>query len=51
MKKCPQKISNFSEEEKENKRQYYREHNKNVSKEQKERLIEYRRNYQITHNK
>ena len=49
--KMPTKDIKFFWRRKENKRQYYREHNKNLSKDQKERLIEYRRNYHITHNK
>ena len=51
-KKSPDKdIQNFTEKEKEKKCQYHRELNKNLSKEQKQKLVEYRRNYYITHNK
>ena len=31
--------------------QYYRERNKNLSKKQKQKLVDYRKNYYITHNK
>ena len=36
---------------KEKKRQCYCERNKNLSEEQKQKLVEYRRNYYITHDK
>ena len=39
------------QEEREKKRQYYRERNKNLSEVQKQMLVEYRRNYYITHKK
>ena len=45
-----ERYQSFSEE-KENKCQYYREHNKNLSEDWKQRLVEYRRNYYITHKK
>ena len=41
----------FTEDEKEKKRQYYWERTKNLSKEQKQKLAEYRRHYYITHDK
>ena len=47
--KRPQKDKNFTEEEKEEKHQYYCERNKNLSKKQKQKLVEYRRNYYITY--
>ena len=31
--------------------QYYRERNENLSKKQKQKLVDYRKNYYITHNK
>ena len=51
MQKEAQEIyQNFTEEEKEMKSQYHREHNKNLSEKQNE-LSGYERNYYITHNK
>ena len=41
-KKVQERYPNFTEEEKE-KRQYYREHNKNLFKEKNQKLVEYRR--------
>ena len=38
---------NFSEEEKEKKSQYYHGRNKNLSKDQEPRVVEYRRNCYI----
>ena len=48
-KKACERHQNFSEKEKENNGQYYREQNENLSEDQ--RLVEYRREYYITHNK
>ena len=42
---------NFAEKEKEKKCQYYRKCNKNLSKEQKQRVVEYGRNYYIMYKK
>ena len=42
---------NFTEKEKEKKCPYYRKYNKNLSKEQKQRVVEYGRNYYIMYNK
>ena len=50
-KKAGERYQSFTEEEKEKKRQYYCKRNKNLSKKQKRKLIEYRRNYYIRHNK
>ena len=50
-KKTRERCQNVSEEEREKKRQYYRERNKNLSEVQKQMLVEYRRNYYITHKK
>ena len=47
-KKC-ERCQNFTEEEK--KRQYYRESNENLFDDQKQKLIEYRRNYYLAHKK
>ena len=47
-KKC-ERCQNFTEEEKE--RQYYRESNENLFDDQKQKLIEYRRNYYLAHKK
>ena len=47
----PQKVSKFFWRGKWNKWQYYRERNKNLSEDQKQRLVGYRRNYYITHKK
>ena len=44
-----QKLS--EEEEEERKHQYHREHNKNISKEEKEMKVEYMRNYYLSHEK
>ena len=49
-KKAQIRYQYFTEEEKEKKRQYYCKR-RNLSKEQKPKLVEYRRNYYITHNK
>ena len=40
---------NFSEEEKEKNRQYYHQSHKNLSKDKKQRLVEHRRNFYVTH--
>ena len=45
-KKACKKYQNFTEEEKEKKRQYHQERNK-----QKQKLVEYERSYHITHKK
>ena len=39
----------LSEEEKESKCQYHCEYNKNLSEEQKQKQVEYMRNYHLTH--
>ena len=36
---------------KKKKRQYYREHNKNLSEKQKQKQVEYMRNYYLTYKK
>ena len=41
-------IKIFLQKRKKRKRQYYNECNKNLSEYQKQRLVEYRRNYYIT---
>ena len=41
----------FTELKKEKKRQYHREQYRNLSKDQKQRLVEYRSYYFITYNK
>ena len=41
----------FRKKKKKKKRQYYCERNKNLSEDQKQRLVEYRRSYYTTHNK
>ena len=41
----------FRKKKKKKKRQYYCERNKNLSEDQKQRLVEYRRTYYTTHNK
>ena len=46
-----ERCQNLFEEEKEKKRRYHRERKRNVSGEQKQKLVEYRRNYYIIHNK
>ena len=54
-KKASSKISKFFWRRKRNKRQHYRERNyyreQNLSEDQKQRLLEYGRNYFITHKK
>ena len=45
MKKGLERVSKFSEEKKEGKQQYDCECNKNLSENQEQRLVEYRRNY------
>ena len=40
-----------SEKEKEGKSQYHCEHNKNISEEQKQKLVEYMRSYYLAHEK
>ena len=49
-KKSQERHQSFTEEEKEEQRQYYHEH-KNFVEEQNQRLVEYRSNYYITYNK
>ena len=55
IKKASSKISKFFWRRKRKKRQYYRERiyyrEQNLSEDQKQRLLEYRRNYFITHKK
>ena len=46
-KKAPERYQNFTEEGKEKKRRYYREYNKNLSEERKQKLVEYKRNSYI----
>ena len=50
-KKAREICQNFTEEEKQKKRQYYGERNKNLSEPQKQKLIEYRRNYYLAYKK
>ena len=47
--KARERYQNFTEEEKGKKRQYYRECNKNLSEEQKQKIVEPGRNYHIMH--
>ena len=49
--KNPKKISKFYWRRREKKRRYHRECNKNFSEEQKQKIVDYRRNYYIRHNK
>ena len=51
LKKDCKRYQNFSEEEKGKKRQYYHQHTKTLSEDQKQSLIEYGRNYYITDEK
>ena len=51
MEKGPKADQNFTEKEKGKKRQYHRKRNTSLSEKQKKKLVEYRRNYYITHNK
>ena len=47
-----ERYQNFADEEKEKKKhQYHCERNKNLSREQKQKLVGYRRQYYKTHNK
>ena len=46
--KTPERYQNFFEKEKEKKSQSYRERNKSLYEDQKQRLVEYRRYYYIT---
>ena len=48
-KKRPKK--DLTKKDKEKKLQYHCEHDKNLSEEQNQRLVEYGRNYYLTHNK
>ena len=48
-KKTSERCQNFTGEEK--KRQYYHEGNENLSNDQKQKLIEYRRKYYLAHKK
>ena len=50
-KKVQGRYQNFTEEDKEKKCQYYCDSSKILSREQKQKLVEYRRNYYISHNK
>ena len=53
-KKCEKRLKKdiiFSKEENEGKRQYHFERNKNLSEEQKQKLVEYVRNYYLAHKK
>ena len=43
-KKAQERYPNLTEEEKEKEHQYYCELNKNLSEEQKQKLVDYRRN-------
>ena len=49
--KDKRKSKNFAEEKKEKKCQHYHECNKNLSREHKKKLIEYRSKYYMAHNK
>ena len=46
-----EKYQDFTEEEEEKKRQYYCERYNFFSEDQKHKLVEYRRNYDLTYNK
>ena len=46
-----ERYQNLSEEKIDKRRHYYRKPNKNLSKQQKQKLVVYRRNYYIMHNK
>ena len=46
-----ERYQNYTEEEKEKKPHYYCERSKTLSEEQKQKLVEYRRNYCLTHYK
>ena len=48
-KKSSKRYQCFTEEEKERNCQYYRERNKNLSEDQKQKLIECRRNNYLAH--
>ena len=50
-KEVRKRYQNPSEEEKEKKCQYHCERNKNLSWEQKQKLVEYMRNYYLAHKK
>ena len=47
--KVRDRYQNLTEEEKEKKRQYHCERNKNLSEEQMQKLVEYMRNYCLAH--
>ena len=48
-KKAREIYQNFTEEDKEKKDQYHCKHNKNLSEEQKQKLVEYIKNYYLAH--
>ena len=50
-KKIRDRYQNLSAEEKVKKRQYHHEHSKNLFEEQKQKQVEYMRNYYLAHRK
>ena len=51
IKKAHKKYQNLFEQEKEKKSWYHHERNKNLSEEQKQKLVEYMKNYYLAHKK
>ena len=49
--KAQEKYNNCSQEEKEKKRQYHGDRNKNLSEEEKQKKIEHMRDYHLAHQK